>query len=87
MDKPLVAQIREAVSSGEYERASQLWSLYAEERFAEVHRGCGDKLPEMRELMEWTRVVVLCARAQALRTIRTRLTEVHAADAYVRTAH
>ena len=47
----------------------------------EARRGYGDKLPEMRELMEWTRTVVVCARAQSLRNLRTRLTEVHAAGA------
>ena len=40
----------------------------------------------MRELMEWTRTVVICFRAQALRSLRTRLTEVHAASAYGRAA-
>jgi hypothetical protein len=66
--------------------ASHLWNAYAAERLTEARRGCGDKLPEMRELMVWTRTVVLCARAQALRSLRTRLTEVHAASAYIRAA-
>jgi hypothetical protein len=86
MPKTLAEQFRGAVSSGEFERASQLWNEYAAERLAEARRGCGDKLPEMRELMEWTRVVVTCSRALALRNLRTRLTEVHAACAYGRAA-
>ncbi len=86
MAKTLVEQFRGAVSSGEFQRASQLWNDYTAERLVEARRGCGDKLPEMRELMEWTRTVVVCARAHALRNLRTRLTEVHAACAYGRAA-
>jgi hypothetical protein len=86
MPKTPVEQFRDAVSSGEFQRASQLWNAYAAERLTEARRGCGDRLPEMRELMEWTRTVVICARAQALRSLRTRLTEVHAASAYGRSA-
>jgi hypothetical protein len=86
MSKTLVEQFRGAVSSGEFQRASLLWNDYAAERLVEARRGCGDKLPEMRELMEWTRTVVVCARAQALRNLRMRLTEVHAAGAYGRAA-
>ncbi len=84
MAKTLVEQFRCAVSSGEFHRASQLWNDYAAERLAEAHRGCGGKLPEMRELIEWTRIVVACSRALALRNLRTRSTEVHAACAYGR---
>ena len=86
MDKTLVDQFREAVSSGEFQRASQIWNAYAAERLMEARCGCGDRLPEMRELLEWTRTVIICARAQALRSLRTRLTEVHAASAYGRSA-
>jgi hypothetical protein len=80
-------RFRQAVSSGEFERASELWNSYAAERLVEVRQGRGERLPEMRELMEWTRVVAACARAQALHTLRERLTEVHAAGAYERFAH
>lgn len=86
MAEQLVAQFRDAVSSGEFQRASEVWNAYAAERLQEVQRGYGDKLPEMLELMEWTRTVVACARAQSLRTLRTRLMEVHAAGAYERAA-
>lgn len=86
MDEPLAERFRKAVSSGEFHRGSELWNAYAAERLTEAQHGCGEKLPEMRELMEWTRRVVLCARAQALRKLRTRLTEVHAAGAYGRAA-
>jgi hypothetical protein len=72
------------MSSGEFDRASRIWNEYAGERLAEARRGCGDRLPEMRELTEWARTVAVCFHAQALRTLRTRLTEMHAADAYGR---
>ncbi|MGA7234922.1 MAG: hypothetical protein WBY44_04550 [Bryobacteraceae bacterium] len=84
MTKTLVEQFRCAVSSGEFHRASELWNDYTAERLVEARRGCGDRLPEMRELMEWTRIVVACSRAQSLRNLRTRLTEAHAASAYGR---
>jgi hypothetical protein len=80
----LAERFRDAVSSGEFERASRIWDEYAGERLADARRGCGDRLSEMRELTEWARTVCLCFRAQALRTLRTRLTEMHAADAYGR---
>jgi hypothetical protein len=84
MHETPVELFRDVVSSGEFERASLLWNTYATERLTEARRGCGDKLAEMRELMEWTCRVVVCARAQAPRSLRTRLTEVHAASAYDR---
>ncbi len=86
MPEPLIERFRKAVSAGEFQRASELWTVYAADRLTEVRRGCGDKLPEMRELIEWTRTVAACARAQNLRTLRTRLMEVHAAGAYERVA-
>ncbi len=80
----LAERFREAVSSGEFERAARIWNEYAGERLADARRGCGDRLSEMRELTEWARTVAVCFRAQAARTLRTRLTEMHAADAYGR---
>jgi hypothetical protein len=84
MDKSLVERFQEAVSSGEFQRASQLWDTYAVERLVEARRGCGERLTEMRDLIEWTRLVATCDRAQSLRRLRLRLTEVHAAGAYER---
>lgn len=86
MAELLVTQFRNAVSSGEFQRASEVWKVYTAERLQEARRGRRERLPEMLELMEWTRRVVACARAQSLRTLRTRLMEVHAAGAYERTA-
>jgi hypothetical protein len=83
---PLAERFRAAVSSGEFERAGKIWNSYCAERLVEVRAGCGDRLPEMAELLEWARMVAACARAQALHTLGIRLNEVHAAGAYGRAA-
>ena len=83
---PLEA-IRQAVNSGEFGRAQLLWrecsAALAEEltgghltkaRLAEVR----ELLVEVRELMEWSRVVVLCARAH----LQDRLNSLHVAREY-----
>lgn len=79
---PLVHEFRSAVSAGEFARAQDLWNEYAAARILEAQRGCGDNLPETSELLEWTRTVVICWRAQALHTLRTQLTQARAAAAY-----
>jgi hypothetical protein len=79
--------IRQAVSSGEFGRAQLLWrecsAALAEEltndhltkaRLAEVR----EMLAEARELMEWSRLVVLCARAH----LQDRLNTLHVAREY-----
>jgi len=79
--------IRQAVNSGEFGRAQLLWrecsAALAEEltrghltkaRLAEVR----ELLGEVRELMEWSRMVVLCARAH----LQDRLNIVHVAREY-----
>ena len=83
---PLEA-IRQAVNSGEFGRAQLLWrecsGALAEEltnghltkaRLAEV----GELLAEVRELMEWSRMVVLCARAH----LQDRVNSLHVAREY-----
>ncbi len=87
MPELLAAQIREAVAGARYSRAAGLWKDYAAEVSAEVSAGSAARLPEMRELIEWTRVTVTCARAQALRNHSARLMEIHAAGAYDRGSH
>lgn len=84
IDKALVKQFRDAVASGEFARAEQLWNSYAAQCLAEKPAMRAGRLREMRELMEWTRVTVLCFRSHALRKLRTRLTGLHAAGAYAR---
>jgi hypothetical protein len=87
MPEPLAAQIREAVAAARYSQAAGLWKDYAAEVSAEVSAGSGARLPEMHELIEWTRVTVTCARAQARRSYSARLMEIHAAGAYDRGSH
>ena len=79
-------RIRSAVSAGEFGDAAALWEIYAGQAAGEI---CGGVLPEarlarMRELIEWTRSVVACARAQAQFGINTRRTQLHAAAIYGR---
>jgi hypothetical protein len=82
MNKPWIERFREAVAAGEFARAEHLWNGYAAGRLEEARRGCGDRLPEMRELIEWTRRTALCWRAQALHKLKARLTAAYAAGVY-----
>ena len=79
--------IRQAVNSGEFGRAQLLWrecsAALAEEltsahltkaRLEEVR----ELLAEVRELMEWSRMVVLCVRAH----LQDRLNSLHVAREY-----
>ena len=79
--------IRQAVNSGEFGRVQLLWrecsAALAEEltrghltkaRLAEVR----ELLGEVRELMEWSRLVVLCARAH----LQDRINSLHVAREY-----
>jgi hypothetical protein len=84
MPESLAAKFRAAVSSGEFQRAEEIWTAYTAERLAEVRNGDGEKLAETQELMEWTRQVVLCARSQSLHTLKERMMELYAAGAYAR---
>jgi len=86
MPDPLAEQIRAAVIEARYSEAASLWNDYAAEVSAELSAGSRVRLPEMRELIEWTRVTVTCARAQLLRTYSARLMEIRAADAYGRSS-
>ncbi len=62
----LAERIRETVASGEFEQALELWNEYAgrlqeelqQQRLSEL------QLKEMGQLVEWSRSVILCARAQ-----------------------
>ncbi len=86
MPETLAAQIREAVSGRRYAQATHLWNAYAAEVSAEIRGGSAARLPEMRELVEWSRVTVTCARSQLMRVYATRLAEMHAAETYGRGA-
>jgi hypothetical protein len=65
MNPPLPDRIREAVASGEFQKALLLWNEYVGELQEEFqqHRLSAAHMKEMGALVEWCRGVVLCARA------------------------
>jgi hypothetical protein len=72
--------IRQAVNSGEFGRAQLLWRECSEALAEELTNGHLSKarLAEVRELMEWSRMVVLCVRAH----LQDRLNSLHVAREY-----
>jgi len=67
MENPLEDCIRQAVASGEFERARQLWEAYMLQLEAQVRQGSftAIQLAQVRDLVEWSRGVALCARQHA----------------------
>jgi hypothetical protein len=65
--------IREAIASGEFERAMLLWGEFASQIADEIGRGiCTDAtMKETAELVAWSRGVVLCERAHAQSQLTT----------------
>jgi hypothetical protein len=61
--------IRQAVNNGEFSRAQLLWQECVAALHGELSRGClsAARLKEVRELVEWSRTVVLCTRARLMR--------------------
>jgi hypothetical protein len=57
--------IRQAVNAGEFDRAQLLWNQCAAGLAEELsnRRLSGARLGQVRELVEWSRFVVLCERA------------------------
>jgi hypothetical protein len=86
MDSETQTGIRRAVSAGEFGKASALWETYAAQLTETIRsRSCSAaQLAQMRELIDWTRGIVTCTRAQAQRRINTRLTGLHGATVYGR---
>lgn len=86
MNNEIHARIRCAISAGEFGKASALWETYAEQVAGEIRGGnCGEAgLAQMRELIEWTRGVVTCARAHAQLRLNNRRKKLHAASIYGR---
>jgi hypothetical protein len=83
---PLEA-IRQAVNAGEFGRAQLLWRECSGALAAELTRGhlttarqgeVRELLSEVRELTEWSRMVVLCARVR----LQNRLNSLHVAREY-----
>jgi hypothetical protein len=63
--------LRDAIASGEFPKALRLWDEYAGDlRCAIQNRTATEAdMAEMRELVEWSRVVVECARAHSLQRL------------------
>src|SRR5690348_4905505 len=61
------AGIRSAIASGEYDKALDAWHAYARELERSVARGDAGPaaLTDARELLDWSRNVLLCANAHA----------------------
>ena len=80
MDTQRTGNLRRAVASGEWQSALRLWDEYAAGIREEIRRGtCPEaRIAEAREFLDWTRRVVLCARAQA----QNRLNAIHVAKQY-----
>jgi len=72
--------IRQAVSAGEFGRAQILWKDCAAGLAEDFSNGCLSeaRLKEVRELVEWSRMVVVCARAH----LQDRLNSLHVAREY-----
>jgi hypothetical protein len=80
MNQVPLEPIRQAVNCGEFSRAQFLWQECAAALAEDLSRGCFTeaRLSEVRELVEWSRTVVLCARAHLL----DRLNSLHIAGEY-----
>jgi hypothetical protein len=67
MDSQRTDPIRQAVASGEYQRATLLWNEYVAGIREEIGRGTCTRarMEETAQLVEWSRRVVLCNRARA----------------------
>jgi hypothetical protein len=66
-------RIRQAVSSGEFQRATLLWNEYAAWVREEIARGrfTQAQMAEAADLVEWSRGVVECDRAHAQAQLAT----------------
>jgi hypothetical protein len=76
--------IREAISSGEFQRAQLLWGSSVAELTEEFESGCFSqaRLAEIRELVEWSRTVFLCDRAHLQDQLRRLQAELRVASGY-----
>jgi hypothetical protein len=71
--------IRDAVASGEYAKAARLFDEYA--RALPTNRAA---LDELQQLLGWTRLTVLCARAHGYARVQALRDELNVIDAYGR---
>ena len=72
--------IRAAIASGEMEKATALWNDYAARLEEEIRSGAcsAGRMEEARDLVEWSRITVLCARSHE----QDDLNSMHAAMQY-----
>jgi hypothetical protein len=80
MDGHPTEPIRQAVASGEFQKALLLWNGYAALLREELRNGSltDARLADVRELVEWSRLVVLCGRAHT----QSRLDSMRVAQTY-----
>ncbi len=76
--------IRHAVNSGEFERARFLWNQCAAGLAEELSNRCLSpaRLEELRELVEWSRTVVMCERAHLQNKLNRMQSELRVAGEY-----
>lgn len=86
MDGHLTEPIRQAVASGEYRKAQLLWNGYAALLREELPKGSVTeaRVAEVRELVEWSRRMVLCTRAHAQSRLDSMRDSMRVAQAYGR---
>lgn len=82
MEPNVTDRIREAIGSRDFDTASRLWNDYSAQFRDELTGGIvsPERMAETRELFEWSRNALLCARAQDL----DRLNAIHVAGVYAR---
>jgi hypothetical protein len=76
--------IRQAVNSGEFDRAQLLWNQYAAGLAEELSNRClsAARLAEVRELVEWSRTVVMCERSHLQSKLNRMQSELRVAGEY-----
>jgi predicted protein tyrosine phosphatase len=79
-----IESIRKAVSAGEFGRAQILWDECAARLDEDTSIGCLTEatLSEVRELLEWSRIVVLCERAHVQAQLNRLHADLHVAEEY-----
>jgi predicted protein tyrosine phosphatase len=84
MQPASLESIRDAVNSGEFERAQLLWNQCAAAMTEEVRGGrlSASRIAEVRELVEWSRVVVLSERAHMQYRLNRLVAELRVAGEY-----
>jgi hypothetical protein len=84
MQQLSLESIRHAVNSGEFERAQLLWNQCVAGLAEELsnRRLSAERLAEVRELVEWSRTVVLCERAQLQSKLNRMQSELRVAGEY-----